>query len=212
MEGPVPLPSVPKDLETLDGVPRDATELYAQMEGEEAKLPPRVCVSSSPPHPLSRDTGQFLTNDREECREFSTEIAYAMNQKRTEAACRCAAAQGRPPGLAVVLVGNNPASEIYVRTDQIRPRPGNLFRIHHSARLHLNGGAAGDCRKGPNARAEIDGILVQLPLPAQVDTKRILMAVSPKTWMVSTPAMWGRSGRGVAARCEHARRRGSSSY
>jgi methylenetetrahydrofolate dehydrogenase (NADP+) / methenyltetrahydrofolate cyclohydrolase len=60
-------------------------------------------------------------------------------------------AAGLRPGLAVVLVGHNPASEIYVR------------------------GMVEDL----NRRDEIDGILVQLPLPSQVDLKRILMAVDP---------------------------------
>lgn len=89
------------------------------------------------------------------------------------------AAQGRPPGLAVVLVGNNPASEIYVRnkikschdlgiySESITP-PDSISTLELLAIV-----------QSLNERRDIDGILVQLPLPAQVDTKRILMAVSP---------------------------------
>jgi methylenetetrahydrofolate dehydrogenase (NADP+) / methenyltetrahydrofolate cyclohydrolase len=89
------------------------------------------------------------------------------------------AAKGRPPGLAVVLVGHNPASEIYVRnkiktchdlgiySESIRP-PDSVSTQELLAIV-----------EGLNGRAEIDGILVQLPLPAQVDSKRILMAVAP---------------------------------
>jgi methylenetetrahydrofolate dehydrogenase (NADP+)/methenyltetrahydrofolate cyclohydrolase len=89
------------------------------------------------------------------------------------------AAHGRPPGLAVVLVGNNPASEIYVR---------NKIKTCHDLGIYSESITPPDTIsteellaivEGLNARAEIDGILVQLPLPAQVDTKRILMAVSP---------------------------------
>jgi methylenetetrahydrofolate dehydrogenase (NADP+)/methenyltetrahydrofolate cyclohydrolase len=89
------------------------------------------------------------------------------------------AAHGRPPGLAVVLVGNNPASEIYVR---------NKIKTCHDLGIYSESIAPPDTIstedllaivEGLNARAEIDGILVQLPLPPQVDTKRILMAVSP---------------------------------
>jgi methylenetetrahydrofolate dehydrogenase (NADP+)/methenyltetrahydrofolate cyclohydrolase len=89
------------------------------------------------------------------------------------------AAHGRPPGLAVVLVGNNPASEIYVR---------NKIKTCHDLGIYSESITPPDTIstedllaivEGLNARAEIDGILVQLPLPPQVDTKRILMSVSP---------------------------------
>ena len=89
------------------------------------------------------------------------------------------AAHGRPPGLAVVLVGHNPASEIYVR---------NKIKTCHDLGIYSESLTPPDTIsteelltvvEGLNARAEIDGILVQLPLPPQVDTKRILMAVSP---------------------------------
>jgi len=89
------------------------------------------------------------------------------------------AAHGRPPGLAVVLVGHNPASEIYVR---------NKIKTCHDLGIYSESITPPDSIsteellaivENLNARAEIDGILVQLPLPAQVDTKRILMAVSP---------------------------------
>src|SRR3954449_8634195 len=84
------------------------------------------------------------------------------------------AALPRPPGLAVVLVGHNPASEIYVR---------NKIKSCHDLGIHSVSVTPADSIsteellkivEGLNARAEIDGILVQLPLPAQVDAKRIL--------------------------------------
>lgn len=95
---------------------------------------------------------------------------------RVEAVARA----GSPPGLGVVLVGNNPASEIYVRnkikachdlgiySESITPPAG----ISTEQLLAI----VGDL----NARPDIDGILVQLPLPSQVDTKRILLAVAPE--------------------------------
>jgi methylenetetrahydrofolate dehydrogenase (NADP+)/methenyltetrahydrofolate cyclohydrolase len=90
------------------------------------------------------------------------------------------AALPRPPGLAVVLVGNNPASEIYVRnkikscadlgiySDSITP-PDTITTEELLAIVAQL-----------NARDDIDGILVQLPLPKQVDTKKILLAISPE--------------------------------
>jgi methylenetetrahydrofolate dehydrogenase (NADP+)/methenyltetrahydrofolate cyclohydrolase len=89
------------------------------------------------------------------------------------------AAQGRPPGLAVVLVGHNPASEIYVR---------NKIKTCHDLGIYSESITPPDSITtaellqivdGLNSRPEIDGILVQLPLPKQVDAKRILLAVSP---------------------------------
>ena len=90
------------------------------------------------------------------------------------------AAQKRVPGLAVVLVGNNPASEVYVRnkvktcqdlgmrSEKITP-PESITTEELLAIVNQL-----------NAREEVDGILVQLPLPKQVDTKRILLAVAPE--------------------------------
>ena len=87
------------------------------------------------------------------------------------------AAHGAPPGLAVVLVGRNPASEIYVRhkikachdlgiySESITP-PDTISTEELLALV-------GDL----NRRPDIDGILVQLPLPPQVDTKRILICL-----------------------------------
>jgi len=89
------------------------------------------------------------------------------------------AAKGRRPGLTVVLVGHNPASEIYVR---------NKIKACRDLGIHSESITPPDSIsteellavvEGLNARVEIDGILVQLPLPRQVDSKRILLAVSP---------------------------------
>ena len=89
------------------------------------------------------------------------------------------AARGRTPGLAVVLVGHNPASEIYVR---------NKIKTCHDLGIYSESITPPDSVstaellaivEGLNARPEIDGILVQVPLPAQVDTKRILSAIAP---------------------------------
>jgi methylenetetrahydrofolate dehydrogenase (NADP+)/methenyltetrahydrofolate cyclohydrolase len=89
------------------------------------------------------------------------------------------ASRGIRPGLAAVLVGHVPASEIYVRSkvqscidlgiysDLITP-PATVTTEEMLALV-----------AALNARDEIDGILVQLPLPAQVDTKALLDAVDP---------------------------------
>src|SRR6185369_3871830 len=89
------------------------------------------------------------------------------------------AAKGRAPGLAVVLVGNNPASEIYVRNKIKTCRDLGIYSESITPPDSISTAELLAIVEGLNARAEIDGILVQPPLPAQVDTKRVLLAVSP---------------------------------
>jgi methylenetetrahydrofolate dehydrogenase (NADP+) / methenyltetrahydrofolate cyclohydrolase len=89
------------------------------------------------------------------------------------------AAKGRPPGLAVVLVGNNPASEIYVRNKIKACHDLGIYSESIAPPATVSTGELLAIVEQLNARHDIDGILVQLPLPGQVDTKRILLAVAP---------------------------------
>jgi len=89
------------------------------------------------------------------------------------------AAQGRPPGLAVVLAGHDPGSHIYVR-NKVKACAGlGIYSETITPPDSVTTGELLDVVRQLNARPEIDGILVQLPLPAQVDSKRILFEVSP---------------------------------
>jgi len=99
---------------------------------------------------------------------------------RAEVAAGVRELGGRPPGLAVILAGHDAASEVYVRSkirachelgfysEQVLP-PDTVTTeemLAHVAAL--------------NVREDIDGILVQLPLPKQVDAARVLLAVAPE--------------------------------
>jgi methylenetetrahydrofolate dehydrogenase (NADP+)/methenyltetrahydrofolate cyclohydrolase len=89
------------------------------------------------------------------------------------------AASGVRPGLAVVLVGHNPASEIYVRgkvkaCEEVGIRSETLTPPESVTTTELL-----DRIEEFNARDDVDGILVQLPLPPQVDSKKVLLAVEP---------------------------------
>ncbi len=88
-------------------------------------------------------------------------------------------AGGITPGLAAVLVGENPASQIYVRSKVRACESLGLYseKIEPPASITTEKLLA--LVEKLNQRPEIDGILVQLPLPPQVDTKRVLMAVDP---------------------------------
>jgi methylenetetrahydrofolate dehydrogenase (NADP+)/methenyltetrahydrofolate cyclohydrolase len=86
---------------------------------------------------------------------------------------------GMRPGLAVVLVGNNPASEIYVRGKVKSSEEVGIYSEKHTPADTVSTEELLALVKDLNRRDEIDGILVQLPLPAQVDSKKVLMAVDP---------------------------------
>src|SRR5207249_11297990 len=93
---------------------------------------------------------------------------------------RALAAQGLRPGLAAILAGSNPAAEIYVRN---KTKTSESLGIY-SETITPSDSVTTDYMLAIvadlNQRAEIDGILVQLPLPPQVDAKRVLLAVAPE--------------------------------
>jgi methylenetetrahydrofolate dehydrogenase (NADP+) / methenyltetrahydrofolate cyclohydrolase len=86
---------------------------------------------------------------------------------------------GVTPGLAAVLVGDNPASHIYVRNKVKTCESLGLY----SEKIELPASTSEEnllkLIHDLNRRDEIDGILVQLPLPPQIDSKRVLMALDP---------------------------------
>jgi methylenetetrahydrofolate dehydrogenase (NADP+)/methenyltetrahydrofolate cyclohydrolase len=89
------------------------------------------------------------------------------------------AATGLRPGLAVILVGHNPASEVYVRGKVKACHDVGIYSEQHSPSESATTAELLALIEDLNRRDEIDGILVQLPLPAQVDSKKILLAVDP---------------------------------
>jgi len=88
-------------------------------------------------------------------------------------------AAGMRPGLAVVLVGHNPASEIYVRGKVKSSGEVGIYSEQHAPSEGATTQELLDLIADLNRRDEIDGILVQLPLPPQVDSKKVLLAVDP---------------------------------
>ena len=107
-----------------------------------------------------------------------TAIAAAIKQEVAEEV-KLLAAQGIRPGLAAVLVGHVPASEIYVRSKVQTCAELGLYSDLITPPDTVTTEEMLDLVASLNARDEIDGILIQLPLPAQVDTKALLDAVLP---------------------------------
>ena len=93
---------------------------------------------------------------------------------------RALTGRGMRPGLAVVLVGHNPASEIYVRNKVKACEELGIYSEKHTPPESATTGELLELVNELNSRDEIDGILVQLPLPKQVDAKKVLLAVSPE--------------------------------
>jgi methylenetetrahydrofolate dehydrogenase (NADP+)/methenyltetrahydrofolate cyclohydrolase len=89
------------------------------------------------------------------------------------------AAAGVRPGLAAVLVGSNPASEIYVRGKVKACEELGIYSEQHTPPESASTEDLLVLVDDLNGRDDIDGILVQLPLPPQVDAKKVLMAVDP---------------------------------
>lgn len=109
-----------------------------------------------------------------------SEIAGAIKDEVRDEVARLYEEQGFRPGLTVVRVGEDPASAVYV---------GNKVKTSHelgiiSEHIHLDEDATHEevlaTVKKLNARDDVDGILVQLPLPSHIDDDAILEAIDPK--------------------------------
>jgi methylenetetrahydrofolate dehydrogenase (NADP+) / methenyltetrahydrofolate cyclohydrolase len=88
-------------------------------------------------------------------------------------------AKHRPPGLAVILVGHDPASEIYVRGKIKTCGELGIYSEKITPPDSISTEELLGIIEGLNQRSEIDGILVQMPLPKQVDSRRVLLSVHP---------------------------------
>ena len=86
---------------------------------------------------------------------------------------------GRVPGLAVVMVGNNPASEVYVRNKRRACVEVGIRSFSHDLPGDTSEAALLALIDSLNANSEADGILVQLPLPAHINTDRIIERIRP---------------------------------
>ena len=104
---------------------------------------------------------------------------------------------GRPPGLATVLVGDDPASAIYVRRKREACEEVGISSFHHEPDGSVSQEELLDLVRELNESEEIDGILVQLPLPEQIDADAIVNALDPgKDVDGLTPISAGRLARG----------------
>jgi methylenetetrahydrofolate dehydrogenase (NADP+)/methenyltetrahydrofolate cyclohydrolase len=101
--------------------------------------------------------------------------AQALRDKVADGVAKLA----RAPGLAVVLVGEDPASAVYVRAKGKACREAGMASFEHRLPADTTQGALLDLVSELNADATVDGILVQLPLPGHIDTNAVIAAIDP---------------------------------
>lgn len=104
--------------------------------------------------------------------------ANIRKQVRAQIDARLAAGKRRP-GLAVVLVGNDPASEIYVKNKRLACEEAGLLSRSYDLATDTSEQALLDLIEALNEDATIDGILVQLPLPAHINAETIIERIRP---------------------------------
>ena len=107
-----------------------------------------------------------------------TKIAQQIRSE-VAAEVKAMAAAGIRPGLAVVLVGHNPASEIYVRGKVKACEEVGIYSEKLTPPDSASTSELLAVIDDLNRRDQIDGILVQLPLPRHVDSKKVLLSVDP---------------------------------
>lgn len=106
-------------------------------------------------------------------------ISTDLRGKVTDAVHRLRRDRGIVPGIAVVLVGNNPASEVYVRNKSKAVAESGMIAFDRKLPATANETELIDLIAKLNHDEEVNGILVQLPLPKQIDAHKIIAAIDP---------------------------------
>src|SRR5262245_7020163 len=106
-------------------------------------------------------------------------IAADLRAKVAAEVQRLARDHALSPGLAVVLVGENPASAVYVRSKAKQTVEAGMRSFDHRLPESVSEGELLALAQKLNADPGVHGILVQLPLPKQVDSQKVLAAIDP---------------------------------
>lgn len=108
------------------------------------------------------------------------EVAGRVRQEVARKVAEFKAKYGRAPGLHVILAGDDPASAVYVRNkERAAEEVGMVGQVHRMPAAVAEGELLAKVRD-LNAAADVDGILVQFPVPAQVSQAKILETISPE--------------------------------
>lgn len=107
-------------------------------------------------------------------------IATAIRQELREKVQTITGSGGALPGLAVIIVGNDPASEVYVRNKRKACEEVGLKSFGYDLPASTSEQELINLIEDLNANDEVHGILVQLPLPAHIDSENVLERIRPK--------------------------------
>jgi methylenetetrahydrofolate dehydrogenase (NADP+) / methenyltetrahydrofolate cyclohydrolase len=106
-------------------------------------------------------------------------VAARLRQTIAARVAAIKAQQNRVPGLAVVLVGEDPASQVYVRNKHKATVEVGMRSIEHKLDANISEAALLALVAQLNADPEVDGILVQFPVPKQINQDRVIQAITP---------------------------------
>ena len=106
-------------------------------------------------------------------------FAESLRGRVAQAAAGFEQAAGRKAGLAVVLVGEDPASQVYVRSKGKQTLSSGMESFEHKLPAETSEAELLALVGRLNADQAVDGILVQLPLPAHIDEQKVIAAISP---------------------------------
>ncbi len=106
-------------------------------------------------------------------------IAASLRAEITQRVARRADGGGRAPGLAVIMVGEDPASQVYVRSKRKACAEVGILSFSHNLPASTSQGGLLELIDFLNGDARVDGILVQLPLPAHIDPETIIERIQP---------------------------------
>ena len=106
-------------------------------------------------------------------------IAAELSRSVADAVKRVTEEHRIEPGLAVILVGDNPASEIYVRSKTAKTAAVNMRSLFYRLPATVPEAELLEQIERLNQDANVHGILVQLPLPPQIDSRKVIEAIAP---------------------------------
>jgi methylenetetrahydrofolate dehydrogenase (NADP+)/methenyltetrahydrofolate cyclohydrolase len=106
-------------------------------------------------------------------------IAEELSRHVAKAVASVTAQQGIEPGLAVVLVGDNPASEIYVRSKTAKTAATNMRSLLYKLPIAAPEAELLELIGRLNQDTSVHGILVQLPLPPHIESRKVIEAIAP---------------------------------
>jgi len=107
-------------------------------------------------------------------------VAEGVRERVRDQVGELASELGRPPGLATVLVGDDPGSAIYVRRKREACEEVGIRSIHHEPDASIPESELLELVAELNDSDEVDGILVQLPLPEAIDAAAVVASISPE--------------------------------